>query len=146
MTSSRPRVLALDLEGTLISNALSIFPRPGLRDFLEDCRASAPAIVLFTAVSASRVRTIQQLLVEEGAAPDWFAFVPQVAWSGPVKHLSFIPDVAPHEALLVDDQAAYIAPDERHLWIAIDEFAPPYPDDDSELARVAAIIRARFAG
>lgn len=64
MTSSRPRVLALDLEGTLISNALSIFPRPGLRDFLEDCRASAPAIVLFTAVSASRVRTIQQLLVE----------------------------------------------------------------------------------
>lgn len=146
MTSPPPRVLALDLEGTLISNALSIFPRPGLRDFLEHCRVCAPAIVLFTAVSASRVRSIQTLLVDEGQAPDWFARVPQVAWSGHVKRLSFIPDLAPHEALLVDDQEAYIAPDERHLWIAIDEFAPPYPDDDGELARVAAIVQRRFRG
>jgi hypothetical protein len=31
----RIKVLALDLEGTLISNAMSQIPRPGLYDFLE---------------------------------------------------------------------------------------------------------------
>lgn len=30
----RPTVLALDLEGTLISNAMSQIPRPGLHAFL----------------------------------------------------------------------------------------------------------------
>ena len=33
--SDRPRVLAMDLEGTLVSNAVSQLPRPGLYDFLE---------------------------------------------------------------------------------------------------------------
>jgi hypothetical protein len=33
----RISVLALDLEGTLISNAVSQFPRPGLLAFLECC-------------------------------------------------------------------------------------------------------------
>jgi hypothetical protein len=32
----KPTILALDLEGTLISNAISQIPRPGLHCFLED--------------------------------------------------------------------------------------------------------------
>src|SRR5262245_4845907 len=38
---SRLEVLALDLEGTLPSNAVSQIPRPGLHEFLE-VRACAP--------------------------------------------------------------------------------------------------------
>jgi len=30
-------ILALDLEGVLITNAISQFPRPGLRQFLTQC-------------------------------------------------------------------------------------------------------------
>jgi hypothetical protein len=30
-------VVALNLEGTLISNAISAFPRPGLKLFIEMC-------------------------------------------------------------------------------------------------------------
>lgn len=74
-----PRIIALDLEGTLISNAMSIIARPGLADFLDMCRACAERLVLFTAVSPPRVVMIQQVLCEEGAAPPWFSEIPQVA-------------------------------------------------------------------
>lgn len=144
--SGRPRVIALDLEGTLISNALSVFPRPGLAAFLETCRASAPAVVLFTAVSSARVSQIQHLLADEGAAPRWFATLPQVAWHGHVKDLAFVTPADPSQVLLVDDQEAYVAPGQREQWLPIREFAPPYPDDDRELERVAALIRSRTSG
>ncbi|WP_239510823.1 hypothetical protein [Stenotrophomonas maltophilia] len=32
----KPPILAIDLEGTLISNAISQIPKPGLYRFLED--------------------------------------------------------------------------------------------------------------
>ena len=42
------KVLALELEGTLISNAVSQIAWPGLFDFLEDCRKLFPRIVIRT--------------------------------------------------------------------------------------------------
>jgi hypothetical protein len=54
MKSNKYKVLALDLEGTLISNAVSIFPRPGLYNFLEFCHDTFDKIVLFTSVSEER--------------------------------------------------------------------------------------------
>lgn len=33
----KPTIIALDLEGTLISNAVTQFPRPGLRTFIDEC-------------------------------------------------------------------------------------------------------------
>src|SRR5690606_29950088 len=72
-TMSPPKVLALDLEGTLISNAVSQIPRPGLFDFLTRCRDSFSRIVMFTTVSEKRFRDIAGLLVKEGFAPTWFA-------------------------------------------------------------------------
>ena len=67
------KVLALDLEGTLISNAVSQIARPGLFDFLEDCRELFPRIVIFTSVNEERFRAIANLLTTEGYAPNWFA-------------------------------------------------------------------------
>lgn len=39
---TKATTLALDLEGTLISNAVSQISRPGLYSFLEYCRNSFP--------------------------------------------------------------------------------------------------------
>ncbi len=64
-----PTVIALDLEGTLISNASSCFVRPGLSEFLEFCRASFARVVVFTAVREPRVRFILRRLAEEGDIP-----------------------------------------------------------------------------
>jgi hypothetical protein len=58
--------IALDLEGTLISNAVSQFPRPGLFTFLEYCHQNFVGIasrfenrlVIFTAVNEVRFRSI----------------------------------------------------------------------------------------
>lgn len=46
----RPTILALDLEGTLISNAVSQIPRPGLYSFLEHVQGQFDQLVMFTTV------------------------------------------------------------------------------------------------
>jgi hypothetical protein len=61
-------VLALDLEGTLISNAMSQIPRPGLANFLTRCAEIFPRIVMFTTVKEDRFRRIARLLVDEKVA------------------------------------------------------------------------------
>ena len=58
--------LALDLEGTLISNAMSQIPRPGLNDFLVRSRALFDRVVIYTAVAESRFRGIAAQLAAEG--------------------------------------------------------------------------------
>jgi hypothetical protein len=50
--------IALDLEGTLISNAVSQFPRPGLFTFLEYCHQNFDRSVVFTAVNEVRFRSL----------------------------------------------------------------------------------------
>lgn len=83
------KVLALDLEGTLISNAVSQIARPGLFDFLEDCRKLFPRIAIFTSVNEERFRSIARLLTTEGYAPSWFADIEYITWSGETKNLIF---------------------------------------------------------
>ncbi|ABC30146.1 hypothetical protein HCH_03396 [Hahella chejuensis KCTC 2396] len=65
-------VLALDLEGTLISNAMSQIPRPNLHPFLTNCKQAFQRIVIFTAINEERFRKIAILLSDEGVAPEWF--------------------------------------------------------------------------
>ncbi len=65
--------IALDLEGTLISNAVSQFPRPGLLTFLEYCHQNFVGVasrfdtrlVIFTAVNEVRFRSISRTLDEK---------------------------------------------------------------------------------
>lgn len=71
----KPSILALDLEGTLISNAISQIPRPGLCRFLEDVRSHFSQLMMFTTVPEERFRSIADLLVREGSAPPWFASI-----------------------------------------------------------------------
>lgn len=135
MQKNRPTVLALDLEGTLISNAMSQIPRPGLFEFLTRCVELFPRVVMFTTVKEDRFRAIATLLVAEGFAPKWYEGIEYVHWQGGTKDLNFIPGVNPNDALLVDDFEKYVHPGQESQWLKIDYFDYPYEATDTGLAR-----------
>ena len=139
------KVLALDLEGTLISNAVSQIARPGLFDFLENCRKLFPRIVIFTSVNEERFRSIATLLITEGYAPNWFADIEYISWSGETKNLIFVDGALPEEILLVDDYEKYIHPGQESQWIRAPEFDYPYSDDDLGLREILRHLRIRVA-
>lgn len=138
------KVLALDLEGTLISTAVSQFPRPGLFHFLERCRALFERIVIFTAVPEDRVRQIAQTLVDERTAPVWFRHLECVRWEGATKDLAFIRGCDVGDAVLVDDLAAYVHPGQLAHWVSIKPFEPPYDDSDTGFAEVLEELTQRL--
>lgn len=146
VTDKNFKVLALDLEGTLISNAVSMFVRPGLARFLALCRPLFERVVLFTTVKEPRFRQIAATLVAEGSAPRWFADIEYISWSGRTKDLSVIPDAEVDQVLLVDDYAAYIHPGQAAQWIPIASFEPPFPPDDTELDRILQELVLRSSG
>ncbi len=140
-------MLALDLEGTLISSAVSQFPRPGLRDFLVWALASFERVVIFTSVRSEVARSVLATLVEYGDAPAAFADVEIVAWQGRVKDLCFVRGATPAEVVLVDDQERVIEPSQRDRWVSVAEWDDPAVTDDRELERARAVLDAmRSAG
>ncbi len=76
----RESILALELEGTLISNAVSQFARPGLYAFVEFCREHFDRLVLYTSVREVVGEAIVRTLVAENTVPEWFLDVPFVRW------------------------------------------------------------------
>ncbi|EPG2415749.1 NIF family HAD-type phosphatase [Stenotrophomonas maltophilia] len=105
----RPTILALDLEGTLISNAVSQIPRPGLYQFLEAVHELFEHLVIYTTVPEAAFRRISRLLVEEGGVPSWFAELPYTFWGGATKDLRYVSPIL-GAALLLDDHSDYIHP------------------------------------
>ncbi|MBP3959163.1 hypothetical protein J8F10_28295 [Gemmata sp. G18] len=137
------RVLALDLERTLISDANNANPRPGLSEFLAFCLARFERVVLFTTVEEADARSALDHLVECGHVPaelvDPLGYVP---WVGEHKDLAFIVGAAPEEVLFVDDDAGWIRPDQRDRWVAIE---PWDGGADRELVRVQHVLAERLA-
>ena len=140
---ARVTVLALDLEGTLISNAVSQIPRPGLAPFLDSCKGMFDRLVVFTTVREERFRAIARVLAEEAAAPGWFADLEWVTWSGATKNLAFVPGARVDEVLLVDDYKGYIVPEQKGQWVSAQPFEHPYPDDDEGLKMVLVELQRR---
>ncbi|MET3382352.1 NIF family HAD-type phosphatase [Variovorax paradoxus] len=138
-------VLALDLEGTLISNAMSQIPRPGLAEFLTRCAELFPRIVMFTTVKEERFRRIARLLVDEKVAPAWFADMEYIVWQGETKDLQFVRGVDPHQVLLVDDFEKYVHPGQEAQWLQVEHFDYPYSSEDRGLAEVLNALAARIA-
>ncbi|MBK0053069.1 NIF family HAD-type phosphatase [Stenotrophomonas sp. S39] len=138
----RPTILALDLEGTLISNAVSQIPRPGLFEFLETVRGQFDELVMFTTVDERLVRRIAELLVSEGQAPAWFCALRYITWAGPTKDLSYVSPIV-GQALLLDDHGPYVHAGQEHLWVEIPLFGSPYPADDEALAQAITQLSAR---
>lgn len=143
MRSTNRMVLARDLEGTLISNAMSQIPRPGLHHFLSRCKELFPRVVMFTTVKEDRFRGIARLLVAEGVAPNWFAEIEFIRWHGETKDLNFIPGAKLTDALLVDDFEKYVHPGQESQWMKIDDFDYPYEDTDTGLSKMLALLEQR---
>ena len=145
MARARYRVLALDLEGTLISNAMSQIARPGLCTFLDYCSTAFPRVVIYTFVAEQRFRQIARALVDEGSAPNWFASIEYVSWDREVKDLRFVPRAPPARTLLVDDYEPYVHRDQWRQWVPIRPFDPEV-DGDDELHRVQTVLDAMQSG
>jgi hypothetical protein len=132
------RVLALDLERTLIDDSLSARPRPGLRDFLAFCQERFGRVALFTTVEEADAREVMEGLARDGhVPPELLDRLEYVAWCGEYKDLAFIPNATPPEVLLVDDDAGWVRPDQRDRWIAVSAWSGAA---DSELRRVRSIL------
>ena len=134
--------LALDLEGTLISNAMSQIPRPGLFSFLETCHHLANKVVIYTTVEEQLFREIAKRLCGEGFAPEWFSKIHYVDWYGDTKNLECIPACALEHTYLVDDYEGYVHPKQKKQWIHAPHFAHPYPDTDNGLDTVTLKLKA----
>ena len=127
-------VLALDLEATLVDNALNATPRTGLVEFLRYCDANFDRVVLYTTVEKDDAREVVDELVSSGHWPSTLADrLEYVDWFGEFKDLKFISNVSPERTVLVDDDEAWIRPEQKEQWISI---VPWNGDPDSELQRV----------
>ncbi len=139
-----PYVIAVDLEGTLISTAVSQIPRPGLCAFVDFCFATFDRVVLFSYVSVPRQRDVVARLIADGFVSPVVRALEHAEPRGDFKDLREL-GVVPAAALLVDDNEGFVVPEQRSQWIEIAEFEPPYPESDGELARVTGVIRRRLA-
>lgn len=109
------RVLALDLERTLISDANSVDPRPHLAEFLTFCHEHFERITLFTTVDEPDAREVLTELVRRGhVREELVTRLEYVSWCGEYKDLAFVPDTSPEEVLFIDDDAGWIRPDQRN--------------------------------
>ncbi|MFO0841633.1 MAG: NIF family HAD-type phosphatase [Gemmataceae bacterium] len=130
------KVLALDLERTLIDNALSGRPRPGLSHFLTFCNMRFGRVAVFSTVEEADAREVLADLAERGHVPtELLARLEFVEWSGEYKDLAFVPGVTPAEVLLLDDDPGWVRADQRGQWVAI---AGWEGGPDSELSRIQA--------
>jgi hypothetical protein len=132
------KVLALDLERALVDNALSGRPRPGLFEFLTFCLDHFERIVLFTSVEVADAREVLQALNHNNLLPaEFLERLEFFDWSGEYKDLCFIPDAAPNEVILVDDDAGWARPDQRDRLLLIDGWDG---GPDAELLRVQTVL------
>ena len=132
------KVLALDLERTLISDAMRADPRPGLFDFLAFCHERFERVALFSSVEEADAREVLEALARSGHVPPrLLARLEYVDWAGEYKDLRFVPGAFPGEVLLVDDDPGWVRPDQRDRWIAVTAWDG---GADSELPRVRSVL------
>ena len=134
------KILALDLEGTLISNAMSQIVRPHLKIFLEEVNVKFDKIVIYTAVSEEKYNEILSLLLKEQSVSDWFEDVEYIKWSGKHKDLNYICNEIDN-VFIVDDCEDYILPEQKLQWIRINQYEYPYSNEDNELLNILKVIK-----
>jgi hypothetical protein len=143
----KPKVIALDLEKTLISDARTCKPRPGLYEFLEFCCDNFERVVMFTAVYKKLFDTVIVNLVRQGHIPQVFLDrLEYVDWDGRYKDLEFIPNAMPAEIIFVDDDEGFINPAQKSHWIWIDRYNVSSGEDDRELLRVRCLLEQKLEG
>lgn len=138
----KPTTLALDIEGTLISHASTMVPRPGLFEFLLFCRQNFERIVFFSFVEEERGRQILNTMADQGHMPEWVRcaeYLNALGGRPGAKDLRLL-GVDPEQALLVDDQPQVLPREQLHRLVQVPEFKEPFPADDNGLE----VARARI--
>lgn len=120
-------VLALGIVGTLVGEGATARARPGLLEFLECCRGLFARIVVI-ADDEGKFRETARALVEEGAAPGWFAALEVL---GDFAEL-LVAKWAAEDALLEVGEGGAAHPGQ----VRIARYECPYDQHDSELMRV----------
>lgn len=143
MDSPLPKVLALDLVGTLVSDTPSHVARPGLFEFLTECYELFERVVVLGALNEPQFRELAACLVRDRRAPIWFTDVEYIQVAGSRNNLSRVLGTELHEMLLVDDSETVAEPSQRDRWIPIECFADPALSDDKELERVSNVLVER---
>jgi hypothetical protein len=136
------KVIALDLEGTLIQDMLEPKPRPGLYDFLIFCKKHFSRIVMMTTVPEGKFRKVVTSLIRQGDAPEWFSEVEYVNWERPYKNLRSVTDASHNQIIIIDDYEGYIHPAQKAQWIPIHSFFEQ--EDDIELSRVKDLLAKSY--
>lgn len=137
-------VLAVDLEGTLVSNAVSAFARPGLGAFLGWASTRFAEVVLYTAVRTERAEAVLDAVVELDDIPSSVLPARVITQVDRCKRLHRVAD-DDWAVLLVDDQAGAVCPAEVDRWIRIEEWSAPYARDDAGLRAARAALETRIA-
>lgn len=136
-------VLALDLERTLVDDARSGRPRPGLLPFLAFCHERFGRVAVFTTVEEADARAVLAELAGRGHLPPGLLDrLEYVGWCGEYKDLAFVPGATADEVLLVDDDPGWVRPDQRGRWVPVTAWDG---GPDGELARVRAELERRLA-
>lgn len=127
-------ILALDLEGVLVTNAISQFPRPGLMQFLCQCESifGQDNICIFTSVREEKFKEIAHTLVRENLAPEWFATLRYINWVGEHKDLRFV-DEDINKVIIVDDYPPYIKQTQMHRLVEIRQYLEPYSHESPDV-------------
>lgn len=128
-------ILALDLEGTFVSNIVSLFVRPGFADFAEWSHSRFDRTVIYTTVPVDRARGALERLADLSEIPRWLAESSILQQVGPCKDLQRVAS-DPSPVLLVDDQADAVCPAQVNQWVPVESWSPPYASDDIHLADV----------
>ncbi len=128
-----PMAISLDLEGTIITNALEAHPRPGLGAFLDWCDRRFDRIFVYTCVDQPRANDILSGLVYGGEIdPSVAERMEYVAWSrgfdGARKDLRACAFPVERNVIL-DDMEMWIVPDQRHRWVRAPDYNEPSPTD-----------------
>lgn len=143
MLRTIPTVIALDLERTLIDDALSGCPRPGLFEFVQFCLERFERVVLFTTVEEADALEVLNQLADHGAIPPGLLDVLQyLDWTGEFKDIAFVPGALPGQVLLVDDDSGWIRPDQSDSWVPV--IGWDGEPSDRELWRVRAELERRL--
>jgi len=128
-----PVAISLDLEGTILTNALEAHPRPGLAEFMDWCHRRFDRIFVYTCVERRVTEDILAKLVYEGAIDaEVVDRMEYVEWSrgfdGARKDLRRC--AFPVECnVILDDMPLWIVPDQRHRWVPAPDYNEADPTD-----------------
>ncbi len=156
--------LALDLEGTIISNLSKgkldtmdpgpFSPRPGLWDFLEWAQARF-TLVIFTGVPPEMAAKAMGRLVLAGAAPAWFAELPLFEANPPFGEWKIKMSRRPKDLERIGPLGTVIVLDDNffthrisgqdEFWLEIRSFRAADAATDTELTAIRPQIEALAA-